>query len=509
LISKPLQYTYFILVGVFILLLIISLPDRKPHIDDAWLAEHSYWLLEDGMAKTKLMTGIAGGDERLILHHKLFTIQGAALIALFGFSLSVLKSISLLYLLLLILGLFLIRKNKLWFNSPESFWIALLIFLANPILFEFSFVFRPELMLTFLGFVSSILIINKKDQHISNQDALLSGLVAGLAFSAHLNASIFIAAGFLFLVIKRNWINAFVFAFGSIATSLIYFYDFQSFNDFNLWYHQLTFIPSENNKSGLFLTLLMSIVDEQRRFFHSPKEISFTLLTFFSLLFSWKKLKNEQRDLLIYLLLLMIAMSVLALNKSSKYLIMLMPFLISLLSNGIWTTLQVKNRFRTSMIGVLIAVYLITSMIYNLDLSRKKYDPGINSKISENYAGAKTIKISVIAPMAFIFNEIDKYNRIVSLMSFNERQKLEPDLRGRAFLIKAKKEQIQLMLIPEHYQKKLALDSFSLNDTVAGFTLVENNQDLMVWTTQPDKLPIEKSITSYKKGLFVYYGAFD
>ncbi len=508
-ISKPLRYTYFVLVGLLILLMIISLPDRMPHIDDAWLGEHSYWLLKDGEAKTKLMTGIAGGDERLILHHKLFTIQGAVAIALFGFSLTALKSISLLYLLFLVFGLILIRKNKLWFTSSESFWIALLILLANPIVFEFSFVFRPEIMLAFLGFLSGILIIKKKDQKIAKHDALLSGLIAGLALSTHLNASIYIAAGFLFLFLKKEWINAVVFAFGSILTSLIYFYDFQSFNDFNLWMHQLTFIPSGNSKSGVLYTLFMSVVDEQRRFFHSPKEISFTLLAFFSILFSWKNIKSQQRDLLIYLVLLMLAMSVLALNKTSKYLIMIMPFLISLLGNGIWMTIQVKNRVQTPVIWILLGIYLITSLIYSLDLSQKKYDPDINSKISEVYAGTTSNEIRVLAPMEFIFNEIDKYDRIISLMSFHERQKLESDLKGKNFLQKAKEEHIQLMLIPEYYQRKLALDSFLLNDTVAGFRLVENNQHLMVWSTGMENPPTEQPKTSYRKGFYKYFGAFD
>ena len=507
--SKPLQYSYYVLVGVFILLLIISLPDRMPHIDDAWLGEHSYWLLKDGEVKTKLMTGIAGGDERLILHHKLFTIQGAAVIALFGFSLTALKSISLLYLLFLVFGLFLIRKNKLWFTSSESFWIALLILLANPLVFEFSFVFRPEIMLAFLGFLSGYLIIWKKDQKITKHEALISGLIAGLAFSTHLNASIYIAAGFLFLLLKKEWINAVVFALGSILTSLIYFYDFQSFNDFNLWIHQLTFIPSGNSKSGIFYTLFMSVVDEQRRFFHSPKEISFTLLAFFSIIFSWKNIKGQQRDLLIYLVLLMLAMSVLALNKTSKYLIMIMPFVISLVGNGIWTTLQVKSKFQTPIIWIFLGIYLITSLIYSMDQSRKKYDPNINSKITEVYAGTTSNEIRVLAPMEFIFNEIGKYDRIIGLMSFHERQKLEPDLKGKNFLLKANEEHIQLMLIPEYYQNKLALGSFSLNDTVAGFRLVENNQHLMIWSKRMDNPPNERPKTSYRKGIYRYFGAFD
>jgi len=144
-----------------------------------------------------------------------------------------------------------------------------------------------------------------------------------------------------------------------------------------------------------------------------------------------------------------------------------------------------------------------------MDLSRKKYDPNINSKITEVYAGTTSNEIRVLAPMEFIFNEIGKYDRIIGLMSFHERQKLEPDLKGKNFLLKANEEHIQLMLIPDYYQDKLALDSFSLNDTVAGFRLVENNHHLMIWSKRMDNPPNERPKTSYRKGIYRYFGAFD
>ncbi|MDP3446150.1 MAG: hypothetical protein Q8T08_25095, partial [Ignavibacteria bacterium] len=97
------RYQNPVIISLFLLLaamFIVSIPHRKVHIDDAWLGEHSYWLWKDGTTKSKLMTGIAESEKRLVLHHKLFTIQGAALFAVFGFSLQWLKSISFIYLIL-------------------------------------------------------------------------------------------------------------------------------------------------------------------------------------------------------------------------------------------------------------------------------------------------------------------------------------------------------------------------------------------------------------------------
>ncbi|MBG0783114.1 MAG: hypothetical protein H0S84_12665 [Bacteroidales bacterium] len=507
--DKKHKLLFIILISLYVLLFLLSLPGRVPHIDDAWLGEHSYWLLHDGIAKTKLMTNIAHGDERLILHHKLFTLQGAIVIYCCGFSLSALKSVSFVYLLLLV-GLFFFIHKKNWFAKREALSLSLLLLLANPLTFEFGFVFRPEIMLSFLGLASAYLIVKPNVSKTTKLHAFISGLIAGLSLATHLNGSIFIAAGSLYLIIKRKWASALLFAAGSIVTSLIYFYDFQSFNDFSYWIHQLTFIPSDNNSSGLFKTFMLSVLDEQRRYFHSPKEIIFTLLIVVSLSFSWKKIKQEQSALLLYTFLAMMAMSVLALNKTSKYFLMILPFVILIISHSYYIILRSKNKNRIRIFNITLLLYLAISLVYNVAVVRQKYDPKINAAITAAYAGDKPSEIRILAPMEFIFNEIGQYERIVGLMSFNERLKLDPNLKADQFLETAKREHIDLILLPGYYQEKFQLIHNPPNTLLNGFRLIEKSDQLMVWKldTASNALHYTKPRLAYSKYGMIFRGAF-
>lgn len=76
-----------LLVVVNLLLYVYSLWQRQPDVDDAWIGEHAYWLVKNGFVKSDLMYGITSQEIRQIVHHKLFTLNGALFVKTFGFSL--------------------------------------------------------------------------------------------------------------------------------------------------------------------------------------------------------------------------------------------------------------------------------------------------------------------------------------------------------------------------------------------------------------------------------------
>ncbi|NTW26573.1 MAG: hypothetical protein HGA37_17885, partial [Lentimicrobium sp.] len=144
-----------ILIVLTLLLFAYSLWQRTPDIDDAWIGEHAYWMSQNGFVKSELMHGITGQETRHIVHHKIFTLNGALFIKLFGFSLQTLKSVSLLWL-----GIFLfifIGYIKRILGS-KSAWFAFLLTILNALIFQYSFVFRPEIMVMTLGFVSYLFL---------------------------------------------------------------------------------------------------------------------------------------------------------------------------------------------------------------------------------------------------------------------------------------------------------------------------------------------------------------
>ena len=81
-------------------LAVASLYRRFCFIDDAWLGERAWWLAKEGAARSELFRGEVGYGDRMFVDHKLFTLCGAAFIRLFGWSLYVLKSVSLVFFVL-------------------------------------------------------------------------------------------------------------------------------------------------------------------------------------------------------------------------------------------------------------------------------------------------------------------------------------------------------------------------------------------------------------------------
>ncbi len=521
------KHFLLLVVSFSALLYLTSLVDRFPHLDDAWLAEHSYWLAKDGVAKSVLMTGFAGSEERLLLHHKLFTLQGAAIIGLFGFHLTILKSVALLYFILF-LYLFWKFLDQINFNfDTKTKWLAIWLIVFNPLVFEFSFVFRPETMLMMFGFLSYFFIYNSLLPDISvrksNWFSLFAGLLAGLSMFTHLNGIVFASAGFLLFLFRWKPIQLLVFTMAVLSAGLGYFYDFNSLNDFTLWNNQLTFVPTTEGGSPTFIIqLLLNVLNEHRRYFHSPKEIIFTVLLFSALLLNFRNLIDKQRILLLYTLFLVITLAAFALNKTSKYLIMLLPFFVPVIIQS-YTDLEKSIKTRTSaniwpgkIIFVLLILFGVISLIYNINTSIKKIDRGLNADVTAYFAPDNAKKLRVLAPMEFVFDEISEYHSIVSLMSYGERMKIDSSLKGEILIQCAANENIDLLYITDYYKKKFGLNDFSQADTSGEFTCVYSTSGLMVWkkTTQLNsensQLDTNKPvIINYERGFFQYWSSFN
>jgi hypothetical protein len=143
--------------------------------------------------------------------------------------------------------------------------------------------------------------------------------------------------------------------------------------------------------------------------------------------------------------------------------------------------------------AAVLSVYFLTALVYNTFTIQSKYDPLMNEKIRLTFTNDNSDEIHVLAPMEFIFDEIDNFEKITSLMSYNEQLKLFPDLKKAKFLLKAKNEGIDLILLNKEYMKTFDLQSYVLNSHVEGYTLVYKDKDLMVW----EMMDIEHELTTY------------
>lgn len=474
-----------IILLLIALLFTFSLWQRKPDIDDAWIGEHAYWMAEKGYVKSELMHGITQQHIRHIVHHKFFTLLGASFISLFGFSLFTLKSVSLVGLLAFLWIFFYYQRIN---SNRGALWVSMLMITANAFIFQYAFVYRPEIVVMTLGFLSFIALEHSIKDNYTYKWLIISGLFAGLAAATHLNGLIYVSAGGLLLLIKRKPLHAIVLGLAAIPTFAIYFYDFTQEFGINYWIYQVKDAPALHNSSMLpdWLWLLEKPFREQMRFFHSPKEISFTVLFLFLLIAGFKKIKHSQRDLLIYLGMLILSLSSITVHSTSKYLMLYLPLMVLFMSRTFallvlsdeQTTHKIilqKGPKASWAIGLLL-IYIIVQMVWNIDISTDKFDPQKNRDFTEKYFGKQSEKLNVLAPMNFIFNEITHYNRIQGDLGYADLQKTGMPFRGSFLLRYSDSIGLDYLIITNEYKTKFGMDTLSEpKRNKSGFKTVETN----------------------------------
>ncbi len=387
------------------LLFIISLYERYPHEDEAVIASHSYFFNKLGYVKSDLYGGYLDNDnaweKRQYFYHKLFVLTGSLYLKIFGFNIYTFKAVTLTFLLIFFYALYAYLKKFAVHFSSQFYWFVCSLLLANNLFFEYSFVYRPEIMLMTIGFISFYFMhsgIQTKNYYF----IAFAGMFAGLAAFTHLNGLIYSFAGFMVLMLKKEFRKGIVFAIPAGLFTLLYFFDIHSSGEFQAMLYQFQADPNVQEKTPFYIGL----INEQIRFFHSHMEISFTLLLIFALFFNYKFLRKHYSMLLLYLLLLIIGLGMLSYGKTTKYGLNYAPY-IAIIVVIAFTNIK-QYRPVVKLTGwFLISVFFLLHGFYNIRLfSRHIHLSAYNKEIARNIPG-KHVKIS--APSAFVFNEIHHY----------------------------------------------------------------------------------------------------
>ncbi|MBK6347173.1 MAG: glycosyltransferase family 39 protein [Bacteroidales bacterium] len=466
-----------LIIKIFIFLTLalfaFSLWQRMPDIDDAWIGEHAYWMAEKGYVKSELMHGITGQDVRHIVHHKFFTLNGAMFISLFGFSLCTIKSVSLLWLAVFLLVFIGYIKRTL---GSVTAWFALMLTTINALVFQYSFVYRPEIMVMTLGFLSYLFLEKSIAKNNDRKLLIFSGLFAGIAAATHLNGLIFMAAGSVLLLWKHNFRSSLIFAVATLPAFAVYFYDFTTQYGISYWLYQINDSPALSKSSILPSSIAFAgkLFREHLRFFHSPKEITLSLLFLFMLIINYRELKKDA-TLLKYLLLLVIFLSLLAVHTTSKYILLYLPYMMLIiirsfhhLYNHRKLSLKLTGAFHTGnaykwSLG-LIGLFIVVNTSWNLGIAMKKFNPEENFMLARKYMGNRTANLKILAPMTFIFNEIDDFKRIQSDLSITEMHKSGTFLYGKGFLHYADSLKLDYLIISDEYKDRLGLSNLKTGD---------------------------------------------
>ncbi|WP_026464113.1 glycosyltransferase family 39 protein [Adhaeribacter aquaticus] len=480
-----------VLLAATILLFIYGLIERVPDIDDAWLGEHAYWLAKLGYVKSELMRGITYQHIRFLCHHKLLTLQGALIVNLFGFSLYGLKALSLVYLVLFILIFYWYTYKKIL--SPPQFYGALIILLIYRPFYEFAFVFRPELPVMTIGFLSYILL--EKALKEENKQALVagSGFLAGVCVATHLNGVIFPMAGFVLLVWNKRYQQAILFGMAAVPAIAVYFFDFTSGYNWRFWLYQLNETPSHDraNKLPYGLSYLLNLVTEHKRYFHSIREATFYglfLLVFILTQAYLKPFKNLSR----YAFLLTICLGLLAIHKATKYAIIILPYLIMLLVLGMGYLFKEKDsedfafnkKFLPKLrlfLAVAFVFYFGVHAYFDFELANQKYKPEEFNKLVKAYLPEDTKNLKIVAPMTFIYGNIDGFKAIQADMCYGELNRVNSKIYQEEFLNLTKANKADYLILTDHYIDKFGLVHYTNHDFLkAGFQQLLGGKELII-----------------------------
>ncbi len=388
-----------------LLLFAINIPGLYVDFDDAWLGEQAIMFARDGLVSSEMFQDYLRYNERILVYHKAFIWTGGLFIKLFGLSLYSLRLVSILFGLLLA-GLIHLFCKK-YYNST-IFRLTIIILLSCPLIFHYSAIFRPEVMLATFGFGSFFLLYEylKQNKMIF---LILSAIVAGLSVLVHLNGLIFIGAGAALLLFNKRWSGLVSFSILSAIIASLYFYE--AIGNMELFRLQFVGDPSNAGSNLQWYMPFKNLINEHKRLFRKPEIYGITILFLLSVFYQIKSKTLKDRSMLVYAFSLIVLLGIISQNKTTKfYGIMLFPYFALIMAQNIYLLLTESERLK-SYLQKLFIVMLTLVIGYGLFFSFQVILTGKEDWVSRHRAVASHIKQNsrVLVPMNFIFNEIDNY----------------------------------------------------------------------------------------------------
>lgn len=389
--------------------MLASTYQRAIHTDDAWIGEFVYWASHEGRVRSELFRGLLHFEVYQEVYHKLFVWQAVLAVKLIGWNVYVLKSISLVYLAGLVgLSWYYLRYLPV-VDRPRTFSLYIALLLFSSLVVEYGFMFRPETMLMFLGFCSWLLL-RRALLHGTTGAAVAAGLLAGSAALTHLNGLIFILAGGLLLLWRRRWVGVVGFGVAATVVTAGYGIDMVRHDSWQLFWQQQLNHPAIDNGSHGIGGHLLYMLNEHQRFFHSPKEIVLTLLLLLAayVLYQHRPYTLEFRNLLLYFGLLVFSLNLIVQGKTTKYLLLYLPFILLLIVVAFDQLAQLPGSRLQLLASGLLGLYVVVNIVYtSLIVADNRAQQAENDHLAQRlhpYWGAR-----IIAPLNFIFPGIKHF----------------------------------------------------------------------------------------------------
>lgn len=391
-------------ISLFLLFvgLLVTCYHRTEHFDDAWFAEQSYWLVQDGQVRSELFRGLNGWEDRIYVFHKLFIYAGALVMSALGFSLTASKLLT--TLCAFVAGYLIWRYNSR--ASPQQQWLAVVLYFGCGTIIRYFAINRPEMMCMALGF-GSYLALDRSDNRAPT--VWLAGILAGLAALTHLNGLIYLVAGAVWLLIRFGWSSALWFSLLSGLTLSLYGIDALVDGRLPMMIDQ--FINDPATQSNFRLTDKLSVMlNYHQLFFHSHGEVPLSALCIICLLLCRKNVRIFQ-PVLLYFTLLFFSFWSLTKSNFDFYYILFVPWLVLIVAELLTVYLPTKPSWQQRVgKGALLIYYGFAIFCIGKVLVENYTVPYLttyNEVLAQHMPHRQT---KVIAPISFFFGQMNKYN---------------------------------------------------------------------------------------------------
>jgi hypothetical protein len=438
-------------------LLLLSTYHRAIHTDDAWIGEFVYWANRDGYVHSELFRGLIHSEVYQEVYHKLFVWQSVLAVRWLGWSIYVLKSISLIYLFGVIgLSWYYLRYLPVA-NRQQAMGLYFALLLTSSLVAEYSFLFRPEMMLMFVGFCSW-LALRRALLSGAVAPAAAAGVFAGLAALTHLNGIIFILAGGLLLLWRRRWAGTIVFGLTAVVAFAGYGIDMLHHDSWQLFLQQMFMHPAIDNGSHGIGGRILYLLNEHQRFFHSPKEIVLSLLLLLAayVLYRQRPHTLEFKNLVIYLVLLVLSLDLIVQGKTSKYLLLYLPYMLLLIVVAFDQLAQLPIPRLHLLARGLLGLYVVANIVYTGLVIYERHDQQTeNAQLAQRlpaYWGRR-----IIAPLNFIFPNISKFQIQGATYYFMQADESRRSGKPYDLFAVAANEHIPLIILDQEALRELQL----------------------------------------------------
>ncbi len=404
--SKRLSKVSWGLAIVFVLLFPLAFFNHAIFIDEGWLGQQVYSLLSHGTVTSDLFRDAAPLNGNIVIYHKLLIWFGLALSRLFGWGLYSLRAVSLVSGLALLMLLGLPRAS---FKASHSGLLAAVFLAFTPLFFKQMIIFRPEMLLTMLGFASFLLLERGLNKPLPLLIPL-SGLLAGLSGSAHAAGLAFAVAGGVVLLAHRQYRGLIWYA-GCAALAFFpyisgWFTDHEQFIA-QVFHNKLT----EANLSLPWWRPLLDLVDEHKRWFRTPDVIGLSVLFVLAAVqLTWEQIRRN-RVFWTYLVVLAVLIAAAPLPKMIvRYILPVTPFFAVVIANVWRQQIRHTDPFRR-FIRLVFVLWSVVFFVYGAATLGKDALWQRNHELADNHRLAQMMPSGslVLAPFSFVFPEQPNY----------------------------------------------------------------------------------------------------